>query len=74
MSGQSCQDEHGSHGHGHGHDHDHDHDHGSSSSGPAGNLYEQIDHPNVVALNAQAPAKICKPWNERLDDTIVSLS
>jgi len=67
MSGHSCHDEHGDHGNDHGHDHDHDH---GGSSGPAGNLYEQIDHPNVVALNAQAPANICKPWHERMDNNV----
>lgn len=74
MSGHSCSDEHShSNGHDHGgggHDHDHDHDH-PTSAGPADNLYEKIDHPHVVALNASQPANVCKPWNERMDESVV---
>lgn len=50
-------------------DHDHDHDHDSSDLGPRDNLFQYIDRPNVVALNATGPGSdVIKPWNERLDE------
>jgi len=64
-----CADEHSPNGHNHQHDHDHDHDHGDA--GPADNLYAKIDHPNIVALNgASLVVKICKPWNERMNEDV----
>ena len=47
-------DEHGHDGHGHGHDHSHDTPLGS---GPQDSLFEQVDLPHVVALNAEGGAE-----------------
>lgn len=58
------------------HNHDHDHDH-KNSSGVSDNLYVHIDLPNVRILNAtdgSAAAKILKPWDKRLDETLVRLN
>jgi hypothetical protein len=60
-----CSDEH------HDHDHDHDHDHVPESS-TSDNLYSYIDHPNVRVLNAVEDVKILKPWDQRLDESVVS--
>lgn len=60
---------------GHGHysheHHDHDHDHAPEYS-DSDNLYSYIDHPNVRILNAVDEAKILKPWDQRLDESVVS--
>lgn len=53
------------------HNHDHDHDHTPEST-DSDNLYSYIDHPNVQILNAVDGAKILKPWNQRLDESVVS--
>jgi hypothetical protein len=58
-----CDDEH--------HGHDHGHDHTPESQG-SDNLYSYIDHPNVRIFNAVDDAKILKPWDQRLDEDIVS--
>lgn len=65
-SHSSCADEHHAHD---GHDHGHDHD---APDAPADNLFARIDHPNIVALNCAAaqPAKIVKPWHQRLDEAV----
>ncbi|KAF8581067.1 DUF1000-domain-containing protein [Ramaria rubella] len=55
--------------HNHNHDHNHDHEHSPESSN-SDNLYSYIDHPNVHILNAVEDAKVLKPWNQRLDETI----
>ena len=53
------------------HDHDHEHD-DVSGSGPQDNLFQYIDRPNVVALNATGEGlKVIKPWHERLDEAVV---
>lgn len=58
-----CNDEHQGH--------DHDHDHTPESQG-SDNLYSFIDHSNVRILNAVDDAKILKPWDQRLDESVVS--
>ncbi|ODO00647.1 hypothetical protein L198_02969 [Cryptococcus wingfieldii CBS 7118] len=63
--------------------HDHDHNHGDHAghdhdvpleSSPLDSLYQQIDLPNVVALNAEdgreAGKKVIKSWDMKEDDTI----
>jgi ABC-type Zn2+ transport system substrate-binding protein/surface adhesin len=65
--------------HDHGHDcgdhaHDHDHDHTHDTSGPSDNVFVHIDRDNVVALNSTSDGKqVIKPWNERLDEQVVSI-
>ncbi|PCH42607.1 DUF1000-domain-containing protein [Wolfiporia cocos MD-104 SS10] len=61
------------HNHAHGScgDECHDHDHIPESQGHKDNLFERIDRPNVVALNAQDPGKgpeVIKPWHERTNE------
>ena len=69
--------------HNHGHDchdesHDHDHEHGLPEDvGHRDNLFTRIDRDNVVALNAEEPGKgpeVIKPWDQRLDETTVTIS
>ncbi|KJA13326.1 hypothetical protein HYPSUDRAFT_73060 [Hypholoma sublateritium FD-334 SS-4] len=49
--------------------HDHDHDHDAAVLGYQDNLFQHIDRPNVVALNANGDAaEIIKPWHLRLDE------
>jgi hypothetical protein len=57
--------------HAHGDDHDHDHaDTGKHSD----NLFVHIDRDNVVALNSIGEGKqVIKPWDERLDERVVSI-
>jgi hypothetical protein len=68
----------------HNHDHDHncgDHAHGhdhtqghADSGGPSDNVFVHIDRDNVVALNSISEGKqVIKPWNERLDEQVVSI-
>ncbi|KAI0723688.1 galactose-binding domain-like protein [Fomitopsis betulina] len=65
-----------SHNHDHGscndHSDQHDHQHGPPEAvGPRDNLFTRIDRDNVMALNAQDPAKgpeVIKPWDQRLDE------
>lgn len=53
--------------------HDHDHDHDISGAGPQDNLFQYIDRPNVVALNATTEGpNVIKPWHERMDEAVVS--
>jgi hypothetical protein len=48
------------------------HDHDNSGAGPQDNLFQYIDRPNVVALNAtEDGSKVIKPWHERLDEVAV---
>jgi len=63
-----------SHNHNHGHceDEHHDHEHVADSGGNADNLYIYIDQPNVRILNAVEERKILKPWDQRLDEEVVS--
>ncbi|KAF8510938.1 DUF1000-domain-containing protein [Hysterangium stoloniferum] len=61
--GNGCSHEH------HDHDEDHDHDH-LSSSDANDNLFAFIDQPNVRILNSVQEAKIIKPWDQRMDETI----
>ncbi|KAF9473749.1 DUF1000-domain-containing protein [Pholiota conissans] len=58
------------HHHGCGHEsNDHDHDHDDAALGYQDNLFQHIDRPNVVALNADGnAADIIKPWHLRLDE------
>lgn len=58
-----------------GHEHDHDHDHDQpGTAGPQDNLFQHIDRSNVLALNATGDGSaIIKPWNERLDETVVCI-
>jgi len=59
-----------------GHDHDHGHGHDNPDVGPKDNLFERIDRPNVVALNAgegRGP-EVIKPWHERNDTNSVRKS
>ena len=69
--------------HNHSHDchdesHDHDHEHGLPEDvGHRDNLFSRIDRDNVVALNAEEPGKgpeVIKPWDQRLDETTVTIS
>jgi hypothetical protein len=69
-----------SHNHNHNHgcgdeSHDHDHDHGLPNDvlGYQDNLFNRIDTPHVVALNAigQGP-EVIKPWNDRNDEQKVN--
>lgn len=70
-----------SHNHDHGscndHSDQHDHQHGPPEAvGPRDNLFTRIDRDNVMALNAQDPAKgpeVIKPWDQRLDEDKVRL-
>ncbi|KAF8518475.1 galactose-binding domain-like protein [Gautieria morchelliformis] len=55
----NCGDEH----------HHHDHDHAPESAN-SDNLYSYIDHPNVRILNAADDAKVLKPWDQRLDESV----
>ena len=58
----------------HAHDGDHSHDH-TSNGGPSDNLFMHIDRDNVVALNsASGGSLVIKPWDERMDERVVSLS
>lgn len=59
----------------HDHDHNHDHDHDDPQNlGYQDNLFAHIDRPNVIALNAEGnAADVIKPWNERMDETKVSI-
>ena len=68
----------------HNHDHDHncgDHAHGhdhtqghTDDGGPSDNVFVHIDRDNVVALNSISEGKqVIKPWNERLDEQVVSI-
>ncbi|KZP27403.1 DUF1000-domain-containing protein [Athelia psychrophila] len=51
--------------------HDHDHDHDISGAGPQDNLFQYIDRPNVVALNATTEGpNVIKPWHERMDEAV----
>ena len=65
-----------SHNHDHG-DHDHDHDHAHDhpdSGGPSDNVFGHIDRDNVIALNSIGEGKqVIKPWDERLDERVVSI-
>ena len=65
-----------SHNHDHDHscgDHTHDHDH-EDIGGPSDNVFTHIDRDNVIALNSTGEGKqIIKPWNERLDEQVVSI-
>jgi ABC-type Zn2+ transport system substrate-binding protein/surface adhesin len=62
------------HDHGdHTHDHDHDHTH-PDTGGPSDNVFMHIDRDNVIALNSIGEGKqVIKPWDERLDERVVSL-
>jgi hypothetical protein len=67
-----------SHNHDHDHncgDHAHSHDHGhADTSGPSDNVFVHIDRDNVIALNSTGEGKqVIKPWNERLDEQVVSI-
>lgn len=64
----------------HNHDHDHncgDHTHGHDHEdigGSSDNVFTHIDRDNVIALNSTGEGKqIIKPWNERLDEQVVSI-
>jgi hypothetical protein len=67
-----------SHNHDHGdncgdHAHSHDHTH-TDAGGPSDNVFVHIDRDNVVALNSIGEGKVViKPWNERLDEQMVSI-
>jgi hypothetical protein len=65
-----------SHNHDHGdheHGHDHAHDH-TDTGGLSDNVFVHIDRDNVVALNSNGEGKgVIKPWNERLDERVVSI-
>jgi hypothetical protein len=67
-----------SHNHDHGdncgdHAHSHDHAH-TDAGGPSDNVFVHIDRDNVVALNSIGEGKVViKPWNERLDEQMVSI-
>lgn len=68
-----------SHNHDHDHscgDHAHGHDHTQSHAaigGSSDNVYAHIDRDNVIALNSTDDGKsVIKPWNERLDEQVVS--
>ena len=65
-----------SHNHDHDHncgDHAHDHDH-TDIGGPSDNVFMHIDRDNVIALNSVGEGKqVIKPWNERLDEQVVSI-
>ncbi len=67
---------HDNHGHNCGeqaHDDDHAHDH-TNNGGPSDNLFAHIDRANVVALNTvQWGSEVIKPWNERMDEQVVSI-
>jgi hypothetical protein len=57
--------------HAHGHDHEHTH---SDTGGHSDNVFMHIDRDNVVALNSIGEGKqVIKPWNERLDEQVVSI-
>lgn len=59
----------------HAHDGDHSHDHSSNGGGPSDNLFVHIDRDNVVALNSvSGGSQVIKPWDERMDELVVSLS
>ena len=64
-----CREEHDHDHEGHGHNHSHD-----VSDAQPNNLFDRVDHSNVVALNGITPEfpRIIKPWHERLDETVVS--
>ena len=54
-----------------------EHDHADAERGLMYSLYEKIDTPRVLCLNeaVDGSAKaIFKPWDQRLDKTIVSLT
>ena len=58
----------------HAHDGDHSHDH-TNNGGPSDNLFMHIDRDNVVALNSVSGGSlVIKPWDERMDERVVSLS
>ena len=65
-----------SHNHDHGdheHGHDHAHDH-PATGGPSDNVFGHIDRDNVIALNSIGEGKqVIKPWDERLDERVVSI-
>ena len=62
-----CDHDHG--GHEHGHDHAH-----TDTGGHSDNVYVHIDRDNVVALNSIGEGKqVIKPWDERLDEQVVSI-
>ncbi len=65
-----------SHNHDHGdHAHGDDHAHAQTDAGgPSDNLFVHIDRDNVIALNSIGEGKqIIKPWDERLDERVVSI-
>ena len=65
-----------SHNHNHGdHAHDHDHDHAHPDTGePSDNVFIHIDRDNVIVLNSIGEGKqVIKPWDERLDERVVSI-
>jgi hypothetical protein len=67
------QDDHGHNCGEHAHDGDHDHDH-ASNGGPSDNLFAHIDRDNVVALNSvSGGSQVIKPWDERMDEQVVSI-
>jgi hypothetical protein len=67
------QDDHGHNCGEHAHDGDHDHDH-ASNGGSSDNLFAHIDRDNVVALNSvSGGSQVIKPWDERMDEQVVSL-
>jgi hypothetical protein len=46
---------------------EHDHGHDEPHAGPRENLFQYIDQPNVVALNASGNvSNVIKPWHKRL--------
>ena len=54
---------------------EHSHDHSSNGGGPSDNLFVHIDRDNVVALNSvSGGSQVIKPWDERMDELVVSLS
>jgi hypothetical protein len=67
---------HDDHGHDcgeHAHGDDHDHNHTSNGGGPSDNLFAHIDRSNVVALNSvHGGPEVIKPWDERMDEQVVS--
>ena len=66
-----------SHDHGHGGcgDHAHEHELPGNVLGYQDNLYNQIDRPHVVALNANGQGQtVIKPWSERNDEVSVGSS
>lgn len=58
-----------------GHESHDDHDHETNDLGARDSLFQYIDRPNVIALNASGSGpEVIKPWHQRMDEEKVELS